>query len=61
MPETQAAPASAAPQISFSEAFWFWLKLGFISFGGPAGQIAIMEHDRIVLDLVVILAIDPAF
>ncbi len=29
---------------SFTEAFWFWLKLGFISFGGPAGQIAIMHE-----------------
>lgn len=34
-------------QPTFREAFWFWLKLGFISFGGPAGQIAIM-HDEIV-------------
>jgi chromate transporter len=32
---------------SFSEALRFWLKLGFISFGGPAGQIAIM-HDYLV-------------
>jgi chromate transporter len=29
---------------SFREAFLFWLKLGFISFGGPAGQIAIMHN-----------------
>ena len=32
---------------SFKEAFWFWLKLGFISFGGPAGQIAII-HEFVV-------------
>jgi chromate transporter len=33
--------------ISFSEAVRFWLKLGFISFGGPTGQIAIM-HEELV-------------
>ncbi len=32
---------------SFAEAFRFWLKLGFISFGGPAGQISIM-HEELV-------------
>ena len=32
---------------SFAEAFRFWLKLGFISFGGPAGQIAIMQTELV--------------
>ncbi|MBW2427512.1 MAG: chromate efflux transporter, partial [Deltaproteobacteria bacterium] len=32
---------------SFSEAFRFWLKLGFISFGGPAGQISIMYQELV--------------
>jgi chromate transporter len=29
---------------TLKEAFAFWLKLGFISFGGPAGQVAIMHE-----------------
>ncbi|MES1982687.1 MAG: chromate efflux transporter [Pseudomonadota bacterium] len=44
-----ANPSTApAPQpVTFAQAFWYWLKLGFISFGGPAGQIAIMHHDLV--------------
>src|SRR5436190_4167179 len=32
---------------SFGEAFRFWLELGFISFGGPTGQIAIMQTELV--------------
>ena len=32
---------------TFREAFRFWLKLGFISFGGPAGQIALMQQELV--------------
>ena len=39
-----AAPAHA---VSFREAAGFWIKLGFINFGGPAGQIALM-HEELV-------------
>ncbi len=36
-----------AQGVSFGEAFRYWAKLGFISFGGPAGQIAIMHRDLV--------------
>ena len=39
--------AESAPSVGFAEAFRFWLKLGFISFGGPAGQIAIMHTELV--------------
>lgn len=40
-----APPAAGSSAPSRREAFRFWLKLGFISFGGPAGQIAIMHRE----------------
>jgi chromate transporter len=40
-------PQSRPAQPSFREAFFYWLKLGFISFGGPAGQIAIMHQELV--------------
>ncbi len=37
----------APTHVSFGEALRFWFKLGFISFGGPAGQIAIMHRELV--------------
>ncbi len=33
--------------VSFGEAIIYWLKLGFISFGGPAGQISMMHQELV--------------
>ncbi|AJF74800.1 chromate transporter [Raoultella ornithinolytica] len=41
------ATESPPHPVSFREAFLFWLKLGFISFGGPAGQISIMHQELV--------------
>jgi len=43
---TKSAKSPSSP-VSLGEAFVYWLKLGFISFGGPAGQISIMHHDLV--------------
>ena len=44
---TSAIPTEAPSPVSFAVAFRFWLKLGFISFGGPAGQIAVMHQELV--------------
>src|SRR3712207_7766428 len=36
-----------ARSVTFGEALRFWVKLGWISFGGPAGQIAIMHRELV--------------
>lgn len=42
---TDTASPPSKPTASFKDALRFWAKLGFISFGGPAGQIAIMHQE----------------
>jgi len=39
--------SQAPAPVSFGEAFVYWLKLGFISFGGPAGQISMMHQELV--------------
>ena len=41
------APPDKTTTIPFREAVRFWLKLGFISFGGPAGQISVMHQELV--------------
>ena len=43
--DTSHLPPPAMPTLG--EAFGYWLKLGFISFGGPAGQISMMHHELV--------------
>jgi chromate transporter len=53
LPEASAGPVDRSDidppprEVDFGDAVRFWLKLGFVSFGGPAGQIAIM-HEELV-------------
>jgi chromate transporter len=48
MADPQAAAPPAPPRApAFGAALRFWLKLGFVSFGGPAGQIALMHQELV--------------
>ena len=47
VPDKTTTPAAVQRHPTFAEAFRFWLKLGFISFGGPTGQIAIMHRELV--------------
>ncbi len=44
---SESSAPTKPPAVSLLEAFWFWLKLGLISFGGPAGQIAILHQELV--------------
>jgi chromate transporter len=44
-PAAAPAPEEHAALPSFAEAFRVWLKVGLLSFGGPAGQIALLHRD----------------
>ncbi|WP_374430189.1 chromate efflux transporter [Ideonella dechloratans] len=47
-PPLVASPLPAAPVApTLGQAFAYWLRLGFLSFGGPAGQIALMHEDLV--------------
>ncbi|MGH8355076.1 MAG: chromate efflux transporter [Pseudomonas sp.] len=46
-PSATAQSQGSRPAVGFLEALGFWLKLGFISFGGPAGQISIMHQELV--------------
>jgi chromate transporter len=48
MDKAETAAKATAARVSFGEAFRVWLKIGLLSFGGPAGQIAMMH--RVLVD-----------
>lgn len=47
LPDDPPNPTAPPPAVTPREAFGWWLRLGFISFGGPAGQIAVMHRELV--------------
>ncbi len=47
MTKQTAAVTATSASVSLREAFLYWLKLGFISFGGPAGQLSMMHQELV--------------
>ena len=47
MDTSQQQTSDQTPPPTLGEAFKYWLKLGFISFGGPAGQISMMHQELV--------------
>ncbi len=45
--EAQTSEQAPPPPVTIRSAFLYWLKLGFISFGGPAGQISMMHTELV--------------
>ena len=46
-PAPAPAPPDSTPRPDFAAALAYWFRLGCLSFGGPAGQIAMMQHDLV--------------
>lgn len=47
MSKTKNQPPADAPPPTFREALLVWIKVGLLSFGGPAGQIALMHRELV--------------
>lgn len=47
LPKRAGAHPAEAQQVSMSEIFWYFLKLGWLAFGGPIGQIGLMHLELV--------------